>query len=470
MERNDLKGLKVTVMGLGLNGGGIESTRFLAANGADVTVTDLRDESILAPSLEQLAGLPFRAVLGRHEERDFAQADMVIKNPAVRPGNPYVALAKRVETDLSLFFSLIANPVLAVTGSKGKSTTASAIHHGLLGRYPGAKIGGNITISPLSFVDQLAAGDPVVMELSSFQLGDLANSSAFRERQSLPGFPPQVAVVTSIFHDHQDYYKSMPPYIADKEAVFRYQRPDQHAVLLADDDYGPGFAAKARSLVWPVSAAGKRPAGRGAWLEADGTGWLAPETGAPAVAVLPERLLLAGRHHRQNLLQAAVALHVMGVGAEEIGRRLGSFGGVEHRLETVAVWRGVTFVNDSAATIPEAALGAVSSLDAPIHLIAGGTDKALSFELFPEIRRRVASLSLLKGSASELIAAKLAEAGLDFAGPYDDLARCLADTAARAKAGDFVLLSPGCASFGMFLNEFDRGRRFREAVKRLAGG
>ncbi|MDR3200153.1 MAG: UDP-N-acetylmuramoyl-L-alanine--D-glutamate ligase, partial [Spirochaetales bacterium] len=148
-DATEIAGLKITVMGLGLNGGGLESARFFAQNGARVTVTDLRGEDILAPSLKELEGLPIRYVLGRHEEADFEDAGIVIKNPAVRPDSPYLALARRVETDMSVFLSLCRGPVLAVTGSKGKSSTASALHYGLQKSFPGSRLGGNITTSPL---------------------------------------------------------------------------------------------------------------------------------------------------------------------------------------------------------------------------------------------------------------------------------------------------------------------------------
>jgi UDP-N-acetylmuramoylalanine--D-glutamate ligase len=183
--------------------------------------------------------------------------------------------------------------------------------------------------------------------------------------------------------------------------------------------------------------------------------------------VLDARLAISGRHHRLNLLLAATALAIMEVPAATIRRRLAGFGGVEHRLETVCQWRGVTFINDSAATIPEAALGAVSSLDLPIHLITGGTDKSLAFGLYEEIHRRAKTVNLLKGSASEQVAGLYRAKGLEFGGPWDDLELCLKAVIAQAGPGEAVLLSPGCASFGMFLNEFDRGQKFKALVRSL---
>ena len=149
-----MSGLRVTVMGLGVNGGGLASARFFAARGASVTVTDMKDEAALAESLSSLEGLPIRYVLGRHEMGDFSGADLVIKNPAVRADSPYLAAARAVETDISTFLRYCPAPVAAVTGSKGKSTTASALAHALSSAGT-AFLGGNITVSPLSFLDKV---------------------------------------------------------------------------------------------------------------------------------------------------------------------------------------------------------------------------------------------------------------------------------------------------------------------------
>jgi UDP-N-acetylmuramoylalanine--D-glutamate ligase len=168
-------GMRVTVMGLGVHGGGLASALFFARHGAVVTVTDLRAREILREPIERLREFPIRYVLEKHEEADFAGADLVIKNPAVAPSSPYLQVARRagvaVETDLSVFLSLARNPILAVTGSKGKSTTASAIAFGLARVFPESKLGGNITVSPLAFLDELAPDAPVVLELSSCSLG-----------------------------------------------------------------------------------------------------------------------------------------------------------------------------------------------------------------------------------------------------------------------------------------------------------
>ena len=171
----DIKGLKITVMGLGLNGGGSGiSSFFCLKKAAEVTVTDLRSREILAPSIEKLKKYNIRYVLGRHDIKDFENADIVIKNPAVRKNSPFLDAAEIIETDISIFLRLCRkNRIIAVTGSKGKSTTVSAIFHTMKTVLKRTKLGGNITTSPLSFIDETIESDPVILELSSWQLADL---------------------------------------------------------------------------------------------------------------------------------------------------------------------------------------------------------------------------------------------------------------------------------------------------------
>lgn len=196
---SDLAGLHVTVMGLGLNGGGLSSARFFASKGAQVTVTDMKSEKELAPSIEALADFPgIRFVLGTHELSDFSGADMVIKNPGVKlAGNRFLENARSIETDISVFLRLSAAPILAVTGSKGKSSTVSALYHGLKKTGYPAFLGGNITVSPLTFLEETDASTPVVLELSSWQLSDLRGRNLLK---------PRIALITPVMSDHQNWY------------------------------------------------------------------------------------------------------------------------------------------------------------------------------------------------------------------------------------------------------------------------
>jgi len=452
-------------MGLGLHGGGLASARFFAGCGAHVTVTDLRSEEVLAPTLARLSGLDIRFVLSRHDEEDFRKADIVIKNPAVKRSSPYLAHARRVETDLSIFFRECSNPVIGVTGTKGKSTSASAVSHILKMRYPGTRLGGNITVSPLEFIDELTPDDPVVLEVSSFQLGDLAFVAERAGSRNSFSFSPRIALVTNILPDHQDYYGSMESYVADKRVIFEHQKQDCFTVCNADDEYGRQFARQTPGVPVLVSTNPEidadLPDGPRAWMEGN-KGYM--RLGNTTEQILPEEVLLPGSHMRRNLLFAAVAARLYGLERATVEEGARTFRGIEHRLELVAEIEGVRYYNDSAATIPEAAVKAVSSFDRPVHLIAGGTDKNIDFAPFGEIGFYAAFVYLLAGSATDKIRVHLDAAGVSYEGPFNSLSRCIDAAAARARSGEIVLLSPGCASFGMFNNEFDRGLQYKQLV------
>jgi UDP-N-acetylmuramoylalanine--D-glutamate ligase len=444
-------------MGLGLHGGGVTSALFFASRGAVVTVTDLKNETELRGSLDQLKGYPIRYILGRHDFENFTDTDLIIKNPAIPAGSPYLQAAQSkgipVETDLSIFLSTTKNPMVAVTGTKGKSTTATAIHLCLSKRYPGAKLGGNITVSPLSFLEALSSEDPVVLELSSWQLADLRGKGLLK---------PKIAIVTRIMPDHMNRYSSMEEYISDKKLIFADQGRDSFSLFNKDDNHQKSFQglSKARSCFF--SAGPLADDEEGAFL--DGQRGLI-HIGGRGDAILPERVNLLGAHNRINLLAAGLALYLFGLEPALIRRSLASFSGIEHRLEFFHQSAGVRYCNDSAATIPQATVQALRSITGPVRLIAGGTDKCMDFAPLGEVLPLPRSIYLLEGTGTEKIIALLNRMGLVFEGPYDSLEKAVSRAAGEAQPGDTVLLSPGCTSFGMFQNEFDRGNQFKELVR-----
>lgn len=449
-----LSGAKVTVMGLGLHGGGAASARFLAERGAQVTVTDLRDADILEPSIRRLADLPIRYVLGRHEDADFRDADLVVKNPAVPQSAPHLKLARRIETDISLFLRFASPRLIAVTGSKGKSTTASAIHHVLATVVPNAHLGGNITTSPLAFFSHASApGTPVVLELSSWQLADLA---------AMGVLDPEVSVVLNLLHDHQNRYSGMEAYAADKRVICEGQRATHTAILNYDDRRVRRFADATPAAVLYFAAAPLPGDLAGGWIESNRGIDNLDGAILPLTEESPE---LPGTHSLTNMLAAGLALKSFGIERSIIRDGLATFRGIRHRLERVAVKRGVTYINDSAATIPDATVAAVTSFPGPVHLIAGGTDKELDFSVITTLP--AASVHLLAGSGTEKMIGRLEEIGVTYRGPFAGLEEVVADTVAIAEPGSIVLFSPGCTSFELFLNEFDRGDRFVDLVKKL---
>ena len=460
------KGKKVTVMGLGLNGGGLASARYFAHQGAEVTVTDLREPELLRESIEGLSDLPVRYVLGKHEEQDFTGADVVIKNPAVPPDSRFLQAALSrgvpVETDLSIFLSLTHNPIIGVTGSKGKSTTASAIAFGLQRVDPGTVLAGNITVSPLDFVDGLDSRSPVVLELSSWQLGDLRGRGILH---------PAISAFTVILPDHLDRYKGMSDYIADKKVLFQEQGPDGKAVFNLDDPWQLEFPRETRAQVFFYSVSDLPDGLRGAWLQGDkGTAKLSA-SGEEKHILSSKRI--PGAHNAVNLLCAGLVLQLYGVKAEVISRALAEFPGVEHRLEMFRQWKRLRFYNDSAATIPQATVQAVRAVESPMVLIMGGTDKNIDFSPIAEVAQVPRALVLLAGSGTEKIRVLLEREGIAYKGPFGNIESAV-DTAISVAGGGqesaTVLFSPGCTSFGMFRNEFDRGAQFKRAVLEATAG
>jgi len=468
------------VMGLGLHGGGLESARFMLKHGAEVTVTDLRDDNTLKPVMDELDAFcgslgrkPVHYILGNHEIEDFEKADIVIKNPAVRPDSVFLKAAKRVETDISIYLTNAGARLFAVTGSKGKSVTSSALAW-ILGRNRKRGkcfLGGNITVSPLSFTDELCEDDDVVLELSSFQLGDLKSKKNTAGRYLLT---PNAAILTAIMEDHLDRYASMKEYIDDKKVIYKGQ--DESCVTVAgDDEWGKSFLHETNGcpLVRSLHPLGAMQSG--GWIEG-GVGFARlvdfDEIDSGTKELVPQKLLIPGEHQKQNLLSAALAAYSMGIDAAVIREALSSFAGIEHRLELFHETKKARFYNDSAATIPQAAAACIEALCATgeLVLVTGGTDKNLDFSPLAKAAKKAKSVILLAGTGSVKLMRLLGEEDVAFEGPYDNIdtaARRAVEIAANVKRSVCnAALSPGCASFGMFQNEFDRGRKWKEAVLR----
>ena len=462
-------------MGLGHHGGGVATALYLHRHGARVTITDLQPEAALADSLRRLPS-GIRRVLGRHDPADFTTASVVVKNPGVPVENQHLARARRhgvaIETDISLFARRHPDVrLVVVTGSKGKSTTASAIHAALAAHEPATALGGNITVSPLEFADKLPGGATVVLELSSFQLGDLPKPSPLH---------PEVVVVTTVLPDHQDRYPDMATYMADKARVLenlsiplngrrsvaaRYRR-----CAILSSSARRWLATSDGVSTYEVAAAAPSATDHswlGAWVDQPARRvWARTRPGSKPV-VLVEHPALQGSHNLLNLAAAGVALLARGLSTKAAGESLARFSGIEHRMELVAELAGIRYINDSAATVPEAVAAALATVGRPVTLLAGGSAKGLSFGSLRAIEQDGVRAVLLTGSATAALREALEQAGIRCAGPFDTLDAALKVAAGGADAGETVLFSPGCTSFGMFANEFDRGRRFKAAVARL---
>ena len=437
MKRVEYSGRKVLVMGLGLHGGGAGVARFLVSRGASVTVTDLRSEHDLIPSVEELRGLPVRLVLGGHRERDFLEADLVIRNPGVPADSPYLRVAERagipVEMEMGLFLAeWPAERTIGVTGTRGKSTTASFIQHLLRTLGVRSVLAGNLRVSAVALLDGLRPDDTVVLELSSFQLEGL------EARRLSPG----VAVVTNLMPDHLNRYRDVAQYAEAKKTILKFQRDGDLAVLNRDDPYAESFATCAKGEVKWFSARDRLPG----WTEAR----------------------VSGAHNRANLSAGALAVSRFNPDEDTLAQAVRSFPGVPRRQELVDTVDGVRYVNDTTATTPEATLAALEAIPGPHALILGGSDKGLSFQALAdrlaELGEDISSVVLLPGEGTDRL-----RAALKLRRVYEarDMDAAVEIARASARPGGAVVLSPACASFGAFLNEFDRGDRFNHAVAAL---
>jgi UDP-N-acetylmuramoylalanine--D-glutamate ligase len=463
-----LKDKKALVMGLGLHDGGLGVTRFLVEHGAKVTVTDLRSEEVLAPTLEKLKGLPVEYVLGEHRAADFQQADLVIRNPAVPRESYYLQVAREagvsIEMEMTLFFKLCPSKfILGITGTRGKTTTTILAGEMLKAWRKDTVVAGNLRVSALEKLPQIGPDTPVVLELSSWQLEGMGEQK----------ISPRYAAITNLSPDHLNRYHDMEDYASAKRHIYRWQDKNGVAVLNADDELVCTFAEDVPGQVRRFSL--NRTDLEGAYLRAGRFYWNTPdglENGPTSLLNMP------GRHNQANVLAAIALVSAAGCPKAAILEGLKNFKGVADRLELVRVLDEVRYYNDTTATSPAgtvAALEAFTGDKAQVVLIAGGADKKLDFgpmvEAITAAARagRIRRLILLDGTATPRLWEALQEANMPriYGTIFTDFEQAILAAKSAALPGDIVLLSPGCASFGMFLHEFDRGEKFRNIVNKL---
>jgi UDP-N-acetylmuramoylalanine--D-glutamate ligase len=423
------------------------AARYACQQGAMVRVTDMRPASVLESSVQALAGLPIEFVLGQHREEDFRWAEIVIRNPGVPRTSPYLRLAEahgaRIEMEIALFFLACPGRIIGVTGTRGKTTTVSLIYEVLRASGTPTVLGGNVAgVETISLLPHITRETLVVLELSSWQLEGLAPHA----------ISPAVAVMTNIYPDHLNTYSGMEEYAQAKAHIFRHQGPQDLVIFNYDNEWTRRFGEEALGRVWFTS------------LQRGGSFERASTTIEP---FLFTQTPLAGRHNLENILLATTTTRLLGIGDEVIAGVVHTFRGVPHRLDEVRVLDGVRFINDSASTTPVAGQVGLEAFTEPIVLVVGGNTKHLPLERWPEqIVSRCRDVVLLAGSGTdELLPALRSEAerqgvGNPVRGVYDDFKKALEAAVALVQPGDVLLFSPGFTSFGMFLNEFDRGDHF----------
>jgi len=489
MTPQDLKGKRVVVMGLGLYGGGRAAAQWSFEQGAATIVTDVKDETALRDSVvalnksarayrlahpeQELISITY--ALGGHREQDFASADLIIQNPGVPRESPFLGIARDngipIHNEVTLFYLLTPHtPKIAVTGTRGKSTTSALLYHILKSHYNDTVLVGVAgTPDSYSFLNIITSareheqrGSPltVVMELSSWQL------ELFEEYHC----HPWISVITNVLDDHLNRYPSFEAYRDTKKLIYQYQEKSEYTVLNHDNEYTRAFgqAGVPGTLVWFTRA--KKLTGGGCFI--DGSSLHCTEGEKNEFLCDLADTYKDRPHMVENILAASAGALCAGVTQKILCKTIDSFSGLPGRLELVREISGRAAYDDTTATSPDATRAALRSLggngDPRIILIAGGADKNCDYALLgADIARYCRALILLSGTASPRIATSL--------GPFSNtiaFANSMKEAVEKAwsisREGDILLLSPAAASFGMFVNEFDRGRHYREALEELS--
>jgi len=465
-----MTGKRVVVMGLGRFGGGVGLARWLCAQGARVVVTDLADRAVLADSLARLEGLPIEYHLGDHPLDLLEDCDLLVINPAVdKARSEFVRQAVRRgiawTSEMNLFFQRCPARIVGVTGTAGKSTTAAmtarALEAGLDpgeqdGSQPRVWLGGNIGRSLLEDLPAIRPHDLVVLELSSFQLEDLARLAK----------SPHVAVLTNLAPNHLDRHGTFERYAEAKLNIVRYQdRRRDVCVVNGEDDLALEWVRRVRgdlAGVWRF------------WLDQAGRPCAARESKQAAsdtpLVSGPFALRVPGRHNRLNAAAALAVARILG-SPERAAEALKAFAGLPHRLEFVREFEGVRYYNDSKSTTPEAAITALDAFEAPVVMIVGGYDKQVPLDaLGRHLAWRAKAVVCMGATRAKLQSAVARYVGYVATPPVrlaDSLPEAVEHARRLAAPGDVVVLSPGCASYDMFANYEHRGELFKRIVGEL---
>lgn len=453
-----LRGKRVAFIGTGVTNQ--RCIELFSRCGAEITLCDKKpDVDAFGPYAEALKKLKIRYSLGERYLDGLAGQEMIMRTPGFEYYTPQLVAARAAgaecTSEMELFFRLCPCRIVAVTGSDGKTTTTTLIAKMLEAAGYRVHLGGNLGRALLPVVETIEPSDVAVVELSSFQLISM--------RQS-----PDVAVVTNVTPNHLDHHKDMREYIDAKRNILLYQKPDGRAVLGYENDVTRAMAADVRgTFQWFTR---KSVVENGGFLRADGTLCLAAG-GAVTPVVHKSEVALRGEHNLENLLAAFCAVRGMADEAvmADVAR---TFAGVEHRIEPVRTLDGVQWFNDSIATSPTRVIAGLRAFDQKLIVIAGGSDKGISFApLAPELIAHVKTLILTGATAQKLEDAVRADPGFAASGLVILRAAGMAEAVRMARdaarPGDIVSLSPACASFDCYPNFEARGRHYKELVNAL---
>ena len=447
----ELNGKRVLVVGLGKSG--VASALFMKNHGARVTVSDTKSGDELRNEIPVLLDNGITVETGGHGDRTFQGQDLIVVSPGVPVDAPPLvqarSLGESVIGEIELAAQFLPGPIVAITGSNGKTTTTTLTGEIMTASGFPALVGGNIGTPAISLAERAKPGTVIVLEISSFQL------------ETIQSFRPKVAVVLNVTPDHLDRHRTFEIYAAAKTRIFENQQSEDCAVLNADDPTCVAMSKKTRAQVYWFNR--QNEVERGAWVR-DGNIVFRDGSGQREIMQVSE-IPLKGAHNLENVLAAVCASVLMGCAAEKIRQAVHDFKAVEHRLEFVASIGGVDYYNDSKATNVDATIKALESFPANIHLILGGKDKGSDYTVLNDLLRQRVKRVYTIGAAAGKIESQIK-------GPEvvhsETLENAIRQAHATAQAGDVVLLAPACASFDQFKSYEHRGRVFKEAVRGMA--
>jgi UDP-N-acetylmuramoylalanine--D-glutamate ligase len=447
----DLNGKRALVVGLGKSG--VASALFMKAHGARVTVSDTKSGDELRNEIPVLLDHGITVETGGHGDRTFRGQDLIVVSPGVPVDAPPLvqarSLGEMVIGEIELAAQFLPGPIVAITGSNGKTTTTTLTGEILTASDFPTLVGGNIGTPAISLAERAKPETVVVLEISSFQL------------ETIQTFRPKIAVVLNVTPDHLDRHRTFEIYTDAKARIFENQQGSDFAVLNADDPTCVAMGARTRAQVFWFSR--QKEVQPGAWVR-DGNIVFRDSSGQREILQVSE-IPLKGAHNLENVLAAVCTAVLMGCPPEKVRQTVHDFKAVEHRLEFVATVGGVDYYNDSKATNVDATIKALESFPANIHLILGGKDKGSDYTVLNDlIRQRVKRVYTI-GAAAAKIESQLKGAEVVHAETLENAVR---KANATARPGDIVLLAPACASFDQFKSYEHRGKLFKEIVGGLA--
>jgi len=463
----DLNGKRVLVVGLGKSG--VASALFLKAHGARVTVSDTKSGDELRNEIPVLLDHGITVETGGHGDRTFRGQDLIVLSPGVPVDAPPLvqarALGEAVIGEIELAALFLPGPIVAITGSNGKTTTTTLTGEIMTAAGFPTLVGGNIGTPAISLVDRAQPETVIVLEVSSFQL------------ETIRTFRPKVAVVLNVTPDHLDRHRTFEVYVDAKARIFENQKGGENqqgdqnqqagdfAVLNADDPTCVAIASRTRAQVFWFSR--QKEVQQGAWVS-DGKIVFRDSSRQREIMQVSE-IPLKGAHNLENVLAAVCAGALMGCAPEKIRQAVRDFKAVEHRLEFVATIGGVDYYNDSKATNVDATIKAIESFPANIHLILGGKDKGSDYAVLNELLRQRVKRVYTIGAAATKIESQIVspKSGGPEVVHAETLENAIRKANAVAQPGDVVLLAPACASFDQFKNYEHRGEVFKEIVRGL---